>query len=279
MKRIKIIGYRVFFTLLCGLLVMACTDSYKFSPGGTSLGFTVGSASYPTFFEGADRAPLSVDILLNAEPSQPITLNYTVSSSTDAQLGVQYENPNNGSITIQPGSGRYVSIDVINLLAAGYAGEDNGRRDSYEITITPSDQYAINAIGRSSTTADVFAQCVFDAGSFVGDAHLEDGFTPDEYTVSISQVDETTLRLTGFLPEGSGDLTYTWTFSINPLSGVVTVPYQIFTTDNLFGTPYSNWAVQGAGNFDICNRVLTLTLTHTVDAGSYGQSTHKIIWP
>lgn len=271
--------HKVLMAFICvSTLLVGCSTTEDYKPGDLSLGFTVSTYSYPTFFSGVDKAPLPLDVVINKEPTSPVTLNYTITSSTGAVQGVQYEDPNNGSVTIQPGQGRYVTIDAVNLLTSGYTGENDGRRDSYEITINSSSQdVAIGSIGKKSTVANVFSQCVFNIDEFVGTATIEDSFTPDTYEVQISKVNETTLRLTGFFPsEGEG---YYWDFSVEPRSGTATVPFRVFTNDLLFETPYSAWAVAGSGTFDICNRRLTLNLTHTVDAGSFGGASHVITWP
>lgn len=279
MKVLKNRLYKALVALICvAVAVSGCDTTEDYKPGDLSLGFTLGTYSYPTFFSGVDKAALPLEIVLNKEPTSPVTLNYSVTSRTGAAAGVQYEDPNNGSITIQPGQGRYVVVDAINLLTTGYTGENDGRRDTFEVSLTSaSPEVAIGSIGKKTTVAAVFSQCVFNVDEFVGTATIEDAFTPATYEVQISKVDETTLRLTGFYPgQGEG---YYWDFSVEPRSGTATVPFRVFTNDQLFGTTYSAWAVAGSGTFDICNRRLTLNLTHTVDAGSFGVSTHRIIWP
>lgn len=270
--------HKVLVAFFClAVTLSGCDTTADYKPGDLSLGFTVGNYSYPTFFAGVDKAPLPLDIVINKEPTSPLTINYTITSSSGAVQGVQYEDPNNGSVTIQPGQGRFVTIDAINLLTAGYTGEFDGRRDTFEVTINSSSNAAVGSIGRTTTVANVFSQCVFNADDFVGTATIEDSFSPGTYEVQISKINETTLRLTGFFPtEGDG---YYWDFSVEPRSGTATVPFRIFTNDLLFETPYSAWAVAGSGTFDICNRRLTLNLTHTVDAGSFGGATHRITWP
>lgn len=270
--------FRALVALICLGVAAGCSTTEDYKPGDLSLGFTVGTYSYPTFFSGLDKAPLPLDIVINKELTSPLTLNYTITSRTGATQGVQYEDANNGSITLQPGQGRYVTIDAINLLTTGYTGENDGRRDTFDIEITSSSpSVAVGSIGKTKTVAAVFSQCVFNIDEFVGTATIEDSFTPATYEVQISKVNETTLRLTGFFAEeGDG---YYWDFEIEPRSGTTTVARRVFTNDLLFGTPYSAWAVAGSGTFDICNRRLTLSLLHTVDAGSFGSATHRIIWP
>ena len=288
MKKLNRIYHKAALMLLSVFVLAGCSSDIDtdFHPGGLSVGFALENYSFPTFFEGVESAPLSLQFLTNKEPNGPVTLNYTISSPTGAQAGVQYNDPGNGSITINPGEGRFFDLNI-DLLASGYTGDNDGRTDEFEVTFTSTDGYVVGEIGNTSTVASVFAQCVFDVESFAGTAKLHDfgdavGDTYagiSEYDVTVSVEGENSLRITGFQPQENGQVTdYTWTLNVNTQTGVVTVPYQVYTTDDLFGFGYTDWAVQGSGNFDICNRKLNLSLTNTVDAGSFGVFTYTITW-
>lgn len=287
MKKINIFTAKSLLLFLAVFVIGGCAEIDKdFNPGGTSVGFSLRTFNYPTFFvEGEPTSVLPIRFLLNDVPSQPVTLNYTITATSSEGLetaapGVQYNDPNNGSITIPAGADRYQVLNL-ELIAAGFPAPDN-RVDTYVITFTPGTDYEIGSIGYTSTTAVAFRQCEFVIGNYIGTASITDAFNNanSPYDVEISQVNANTLRVTGYRPNSIPDATdYSWTFSVNATTGVITIPHQIYTLDDLWDLGYTNWAVQGNGTFDFCNDRVSLNVTHTVDAGSYGVRVATITWP
>lgn len=154
MRYIKLLA----FILTIGLIGGCAKINQDFEPGALSVGFSLRSYSYPTNFdETGEVAPLPLRVLTNVVPSQPVTLNYVISSPTGAEENVQYNDPNNGSMTIQPGSERFFTLDL-DLLAAGYTGANENRQDTITVTLTAGEGYHINGIGSVSTNAIVFSE-------------------------------------------------------------------------------------------------------------------------
>lgn len=126
----------------------------------------------------------------------------------------------------------------------------------------------------SSPTLKLSAVCALNLNNFAGTANITD---PDwyggTYTTTIEKVDATHLKLKNYA-ELEGDIVLT----IDPATRAVTVAKQVYTTNlALWGlAKYTNPAAEGKGEIDACKRTISMTLTNTVDQGSFGTTAISI---
>lgn len=119
----------------------------------------------------------------------------------------------------------------------------------------------------SSPIISYRAVCKFVIDEYVGTATIKDPFWYEgTYSAVIEKVDASHLKIKNYA-EFAGDVTLT----INP-DHTVTVPKQVYDK-NLAAwglASYTNPAVVGGGTLDACNKKIDLTLTYSVDQGSFG---------
>jgi hypothetical protein len=122
----------------------------------------------------------------------------------------------------------------------------------------------------SSPILKLPAVCALNLDTFVGTVSVTD---PDwyggTYTTTIEKVDATHLKLKNYA-ELEGDIVLT----IDPSTRLIDVPKQVYTTNlALWGMPqYTNPAAAGKGEIDACKNTISMTLTNTVDQGSFGNT-------
>jgi len=119
----------------------------------------------------------------------------------------------------------------------------------------------------SNLTLTYRAVCPLDLDAFVGTFTLTDpDFWEDSYPVQITR-EGNVLVITGFVQSPSAKVRLT----VKESAQTISVPKQVYLA-TLPGTPYHNPAAEGTGVVDACNTKITLTLSNTVDEGSFGSS-------
>lgn len=141
----------------------------------------------------------------------------------------------------------------------------------------------INGWPDSKTNVVFNAVCPLDLDNFVGDMTVEDPFFwEDSYPVTVELEGDDILIIKGInqIPEDQIKI------KINRKNFTATVSKQLihpgrppFFDD--WGFPndaeYANLNVEGSGTLDGCNNTISLDLKWTVDAGSFGTGSFKII--
>lgn len=123
----------------------------------------------------------------------------------------------------------------------------------------------------SSPTLKLAAVCALNIDAFVGTGTITDAdFYGGTYTASIVKVDATHLKIMNYAEEG-GSITLT----IDPDTRLITVPKQVWGPT--LGS-YTNPAAEGKGEINACTNTISLTLSHTVDQGSFGTAAITIVY-
>ncbi|HRO46199.1 hypothetical protein [Agriterribacter sp.] len=118
----------------------------------------------------------------------------------------------------------------------------------------------------SKTNIIYNAVCPLEIENFVGSFTANDPyFWEDSYPVTITLEEPNVLKVTGLNQTPSESMK----IKIDFKSFIATVDKQIIDPAPWFFS-YTNLAVQGTGTVDACNNVINLTLTWTVDQGSFG---------
>lgn len=116
----------------------------------------------------------------------------------------------------------------------------------------------------SKTNIIYNAVCPIEIDNFVGDVSIDDPyFYEGEYEATMTLEGDYLLRFTGLNENPES----TFLIKIDPKGFTATVEKQV-VEPTIWG--YTNLAVQGSGSVDACNNVISLTLTWTVDQGSFG---------
>jgi len=68
--------------------------------------------------------------------------------------------------------------------------------------------------------------------------------------------------------------------TIDPSTRLITVAKQVYTTNlAIWGmASYTNPAAAGKGEIDACKKTISMTLTNTVDQGSFGTTAISIVY-
>ncbi|MBD0352233.1 MAG: hypothetical protein ICV65_13865 [Flavisolibacter sp.] len=121
----------------------------------------------------------------------------------------------------------------------------------------------------ASTSINYTVVCPFNINDFVGSATIEDpDFWGSTYPVTVTLQGTDTYKITGWIEEPSLSILV----KVNSVSLQVTISKQVYSS-KLPGTPYTNPAVEGTGTIDACNKKIVMSLTNSVDQGSFGAST------
>ena len=111
--------------------------------------------------------------------------------------------------------------------------------------------------------------------NFVGELELLDEFWEVETTVTVEKISDTEIKIVGYdSPEynGFGNLS----IEINTKDYTVSMPKQVVLPELSI---YHNLAYEGSGNLDSYNGVITLSISATVDEGSFGGGFKFILGP
>ncbi|HRN55167.1 MAG TPA: hypothetical protein PLL71_01875 [Agriterribacter sp.] len=124
----------------------------------------------------------------------------------------------------------------------------------------------------SKTNIIFNAVCPLEIENFVGTLTAEDPyFWEDTYPVTVTLEGTDVLKVAGLNQTPSESMK----IKIDFKSFIATVEKQIIDPAPWFFS-YTNLAVQGTGTVDACNTVINLTLTWTVDQGSFGSGDYII---
>ncbi len=118
----------------------------------------------------------------------------------------------------------------------------------------------------SQTSITYNAVCPLDITAFLGSATVVDNyFWGDTYPVTVTQPSPGVLKVTGInqTPDESVLI------NIDSKAFIATVPSQIIDPAPWFFS-YTNLTMTGSGTVDACNNVINMSITWTVDQGSFG---------
>jgi len=232
------------------------------------------------YYVTSTNAPYLIPVGITYASNQDRVINFTVTSSTGAVAGQQYENP--APVTIKAGQvldtlrfqGLYSGystgrIDTVVVKFSGYSAVDN--LDSMVLVLRPyCDVIGTDLTGNFAHTTD------FQSGY---------GTSASNYTASVASwtpISETSATVVfqgiGLSPDigfGGGQIdtdpvvtgitaTVDWS---DPSNFKITIPAQTYETGT-FG--YGVSTIRGAGTFSSCDQIFTLTYTVTVGSGSFG---------
>lgn len=118
----------------------------------------------------------------------------------------------------------------------------------------------------SKTNIVYNAVCPIEIDNFVGDMEVDDPFFwEDTYPVTVSLVAPDVLKISGVNQTREEEFLVRIDFK----AFTATVEKQIIDPAPWF-FGYTNLAVEGSGSVDACNNVINLTISWTVDQGSFG---------
>lgn len=209
------------------------------------------------------KLPVGVTTVSNTDRK----IKFTFSSRT-AVAGAQYTAPS--EITIPAGK----TVDTLNIqgLFNGYIA---GRVDTLSVKITNGDGY-INKNGYSDSVLLVMKRtCALNINDITGTMQVvSDGwgdYSPGDL-VTVTKVDATTASFM-YLADNPQPII----MKINPTTYAVTVAKQVYGSGYGSGWAYGDISAQSvagsASVVDPCDRTISVRLTHTVAAGSFGSYT------
>jgi hypothetical protein len=201
-------------------------------------------------------------------------VKFTYSSRT-AVAGVQYTAPS--EITIPAGK----TLDTLSIQGL-FNGYTTGRLDTLKVTITNEGGY-VNKNGYSDSVLLVMKRtCPFNIDDISGNMQVvSDGwgdYAPGDL-ITLTKVNATTVSF--IYP---ADNPQPILMSINPTTYTVTVAKQVYGSGyggaSWTDGPLSVQSVAGSASIvDPCDKTISVRLTHTVAAGSYGSYTIKFKKP
>ena len=198
--------------------------------------------------------------LVGAHRKSAINVNFEVLSTSTAVAGVHYEMISGNTVQIPANSSFgyiYFNVLVDNI--------DPGETWKIAFRLTGSDASDIKlSANYDEFTRGLRITCPLDLDDFVGTAEVVDPFWEETYDVSIVR-DGNNLKVTGWFGlAGTNPITLT----VNPTTGAISIARQVFV-GSIAGFTYTNWATQGSGSFDPCDRKITLALQYSVDQGNF----------
>ena len=215
-----------------------------------------------------------VPVGLTTPSTSPVTVNYTVSSSTGATPGQQYT-LTGSSITIPAGK----SIDSIPIKGI-FSGYPTGRKDTLTLTITGGGKDVADFNKVFKLVLQKYCNVVVAdlLGDYANSFDLQTGQpTYGPYGTSISNPvtispTKSTVKISNFWDVGTSitvELDYA-----DPANFKATIPTQSLYNDPTYGK--ATISQVGNGSFSSCDNTFTFSYTVTVAAGSFGNFTTKI---
>lgn len=121
----------------------------------------------------------------------------------------------------------------------------------------------------ASTSIVYSVVCPFDINDFVGSATIEDpDFWEATYPVTVTLEGSDTYKVAGWFEDPA---TYILV-KVNPATLTATIAKRVYAA-TIPGFTYTNWAAEGTGVVDACNKEISLSVKNSVDQGSFSATT------
>ncbi|HEY0299201.1 MAG TPA: hypothetical protein VGB84_08285 [Arachidicoccus sp.] len=260
--KIKYIYLFIGIFFIAGLFIMSCNKNkpYDVTIPPTMAEFTADN-SIETF--GINNIPsptYKVPLGLTSKSNKDVSITLSISSPTGAKNGVQYT-LKDSIITFKAGT----VVDSLEI-SSDFSQYEGDRVDTLVLTIVSANGATVFDEANKLTLV-LRKSCPVIIDDFLGSVVIDDpNFWGDVDPGIVTKVNDNTLNITGLFGESS----YNFNVVINQ-DGSASVSKQV-VGPTLPTTSYTNPTIQGNGKYDACDQILSLTLTYTVDQGSFGAS-------